>query len=60
MARPITLKNRVKILLNVSGEQKKQLDHLAEKIGRPWGEIVREGIDVMLVKYAKQRNGKAR
>jgi predicted DNA-binding protein len=55
MARPVTLKNRVKILLNVSGEQKKQLDRLAEKIGRPWGEIVREGIDVMLTKYGKRK-----
>lgn len=53
MARPTTLKDRIKITLNVTGEQKKKLDSLAEKAGRPWGSIVREGIDAMLTKYGK-------
>jgi predicted DNA-binding protein len=55
MARPKTLKDRRAVTLYLEGPQKAALDRMAEKLGRPWAEIVREAIDVMLARHKKQR-----
>ena len=58
MARPIKLKDRRAVTLYLEGPQKTALDRLAEKIGRPWAEIVRKAVDDLLIKYAaKTRRG---
>ena len=58
MARPKTLKDRRAVTLYLEGPQKAALDRLAEKLGRPWAEIVRAGIHVMLARHQKQTKRK--
>lgn len=58
MARPKTLKDRRAVTLYLEGPQKVALDRLAEKLGRPWAEIVREAIDATLAQHRKQTKRK--
>ena len=48
------MKQRQRITLYMDAEQKVRLDRLAAKIGRPWAEIVRKGVDMVLAKYRKR------
>jgi len=54
MPAPKKMKQRQRITLYMDAEQKVRLDRLAAKIGRPWAEIVRKGVDMVLAKYRKR------
>ncbi len=60
MPRPKKMENRQRISLFVDAEQKAQIDRIAVRLCQPWSELVREGINMVLVKYRKQLKERTR